>query len=131
MSDHRTPEYHKAISGQRWRELKERVIVLRGKSCEGCGTKRGRLDLHHDTYDRLGQELPTDVRLLCRDCHRAEDILREERGEVRKAEALRNQAVRRYESRIDGFMRSRYGSDWTIEFSWMDAREMFEECEFD
>jgi hypothetical protein len=40
--------------------------------CEGC--KQPGLDrrLHHVRYDFCGYELPTDVLLLCRDCHTAQ-----------------------------------------------------------
>ncbi len=131
MSDHRTAEYHKAISSQRWRELKERVIVLRGKACEGCGTKRGRLDLHHDTYERLGNERLSDLRILCPDCHRAEDILRAERGVVSGTRKRAEAEVRYYWARVAGCMASRYGEGWEDRFSDDAAADLFDGCGFD
>ncbi len=39
--------------------------------CSRCLTT-DRLEVHHRTYARAGHELPTDVEVLCYDCHHAE-----------------------------------------------------------
>jgi hypothetical protein len=41
--------------------------------CQGCG-KQGdnSLDVHHLTYERMGDELDEDLAVMCRTCHEAE-----------------------------------------------------------
>ncbi len=115
--------YRSAICSKHWRELRARVLSERGAACEGCGESGCRLELHHETYARLGRELDSDVRLLCVDCHRAEDILRAERGE----EKLRLAERFALERSVDGFMRRRFGSCWEDRWDWDEALEMFYE----
>ena len=45
-------------------EAKERV----GNRCQLCNAD-GELHTHHRTYERLGEELPKDVVVLCANCH--------------------------------------------------------------
>lgn len=45
-------------------EAKERV----GK-CQLCASTT-RLEVHHNTYDRVGKEGPYDLVVLCHECHR-------------------------------------------------------------
>jgi len=40
-----------------------------GFRCERCGVPWG-LEVHHLTYDNLGDESLEDLICLCRDCHR-------------------------------------------------------------
>ena len=112
--------YSDVISSPRWRLMKTRLIAVRGNKCEGCGEVGGNLDLHHDTYDRLGREIPSDLRLLCRDCHRAEDILRAQRGEQKASDAY-------HWACVNGFMTRRYGDDWEYMYDPCEASEMYYE----
>ena len=36
--------------------------------CEICGERDG-LQVHHLNYDRLGHELPGDLKVVCQGCH--------------------------------------------------------------
>ena len=49
-------------------QLRTGLLVRAGGACEDCGCHRA-LQVHHLTYDRYGHEEPTDVLLLCRECH--------------------------------------------------------------
>ena len=40
-----------------------------GYKCQACSTKKEILDVHHNSYDRLGAEEPQDLIVLCRTCH--------------------------------------------------------------
>jgi hypothetical protein len=117
--------YLNVISSQRWRFIKKRLIELRGNKCEGCGETGCQLDLHHDTYERLGRELESDLRLLCRDCHRAEDILRAERGEQRSSSAYDAACANARMTRVDRYMTRRYGEDWEYMYDPLEASEMY------
>lgn len=62
--------YRSHINSAHWKVLKLSIIAKRGMSCERCGQHKMSVDLHHLTYVRFGRELPEDVKLLCRDCHK-------------------------------------------------------------
>jgi 5-methylcytosine-specific restriction endonuclease McrA len=67
-SQQRTSEYEAHIKSKKWRAFCAEIRKSRGDACEKCrGTKE--LHVHHLTYERLGDELPSDVQLLCRACH--------------------------------------------------------------
>jgi len=60
-----------------WRSHRNRVLLRAGNKCELCH-KSGRLDVHHRTYDRYGDELLSDLLALCRTWHRRfHDVLPE------------------------------------------------------
>ena len=71
--------------------------------CQRCGAERCVLQLHHKTYDRLGQEFDDDVEVLCVPCHQQAD-------RERAAETTR----RGYYARLDGWARKVYGDDWQL-----------------
>jgi hypothetical protein len=66
----RSLAYENYLHSAEWITLRTRIVEKRGAWCEQCGST-GRIELHHLTYERLGHELESDVRLLCFDCHRA------------------------------------------------------------
>ena len=54
-----------------WLDLRRRMIHKAGNQCQVC-KKSGVgavLNVHHRSYDRLGEELPSDLMVLCRECH--------------------------------------------------------------
>jgi len=77
--------YMEHLRSDRWAELKQKVINRRGRKCERCNAGEKPLDLHHKHYKTFGNERQKDVVLLCRECHRAEDVERKRRGEAAKA----------------------------------------------
>lgn len=60
--------YSDYLLSDKWVEFKRRIALDRGKKCEVC-KKVPWFSLHHKTYARLFNELPTDVLLVCKDCH--------------------------------------------------------------
>lgn len=73
--------YREYLASAKWKDFKLSLIRLRGNRCEVCNLS-GRLDGHHITYARLGNELPEDVMLLCRSCH---DLQHPEKRRYKKA----------------------------------------------
>jgi DNA repair exonuclease SbcCD ATPase subunit len=63
--------YHTYIQSPQWREKAEEAKARAGNRCEVCNRSRAevQLDAHHRTYERLGNEVPEDITVLCRDCH--------------------------------------------------------------
>lgn len=63
--------YEEYIKSQKWREKAEEAKARAGNRCQVCNRSRAevQLEAHHRTYDRLGQEFPEDITVLCRECH--------------------------------------------------------------
>jgi hypothetical protein len=51
-----------------WRERREHILQRANYTCEKCG-KRPATEVHHLTYIRVFQELPSDLLALCKQCH--------------------------------------------------------------
>ena len=62
--------YEEYILSWMWRDKRDYIISLR-KECEKCKSKKY-LNVHHKTYETLGNEGDEDLILLCRDCHKKE-----------------------------------------------------------
>lgn len=62
--------YREYLRSERWQITKTRMFFELKYRCKRCRTKEGPLQLHHRTYERLGQERPTDLFWLCGDCHK-------------------------------------------------------------
>jgi hypothetical protein len=68
--------YEVYLRSNRWRQFRAAMLDLVDGTCERCGLREDEsrllvLDVHHQTYERLGCELPDDVLVLCRPCHDA------------------------------------------------------------
>lgn len=61
--------YQLYLQSPHWRSFRARVICNRPRRCEQCGVVGEPVELHHTNYERLGAELDTDVKILCRICH--------------------------------------------------------------
>lgn len=66
------PEYAAYRETDRWKNLRRAVMLRAKRKCEICRRRDG-TDLAHLTYDRMFNELMTDVLWLCRACHRQLD----------------------------------------------------------
>ena len=60
--------YRGYLKTDAWKSFRNGLIAERG-CCEYCGTT-DYLEIHHLAYDRLCNEAPEDVMVLCSDCHR-------------------------------------------------------------
>lgn len=59
---YRTPE---------WKVTKEAALARAGHRCARCDSTK-QLQVHHVTYERIGNELPEDLEVLCAICHLSE-----------------------------------------------------------
>ncbi len=83
-------KYHWYISSSAWLHNAARLEELRlaGHRCRLCrrGRPHVRLHVHHATYARLGHERPSDLCVLCEECHRGvTDMLRQRRYRRRRS----------------------------------------------
>lgn len=62
------------LFSEAWRRTRESAILAAGHQCQKCGARGPgvTLDVHHLTYERLGDELAADLIVLCRGCHQQE-----------------------------------------------------------
>jgi len=63
--------YEEYLRSLRWRLKREERLKLDGYACQECGTtsEQYQLDVHHLTYERLGNERMEDLQTLCVLCH--------------------------------------------------------------
>jgi 5-methylcytosine-specific restriction endonuclease McrA len=51
-----------------WKSLRQRVFARAAGVCEGCGVLRA-TEVHHLSYEHLGNEFLWELRAVCRPCH--------------------------------------------------------------
>lgn len=60
--------YRDYLKSQEWQLVSKQAKKRAGHRCQLCNAS-GELHTHHRTYDRLGDELDSDVIVLCSACH--------------------------------------------------------------
>jgi 5-methylcytosine-specific restriction endonuclease McrA len=65
----RSMKYEDYLQTLHWQELRRVVLSQAGNRCQVCNDGDGILDVHHRTYENLGDEREGDVVVLCRSCH--------------------------------------------------------------
>ena len=77
-------KYEAHLASEAWRRTCNKVRDRAHGICEGCGERRDAVDVHHLTYENMGNEFMFELVLICRDCH---DRLHGRRRALREAEA--------------------------------------------
>jgi hypothetical protein len=67
-------QYADYLETPHWKQFRRAAFVDQRKRlghnhCDLCGARDLMLIVHHLTYERLGAELLSDVRIICRPCH--------------------------------------------------------------
>lgn len=65
-------EYTEYMKSEAWNERRLARLQKAKYRCERCG-ERDKLDVHHKTYEHLGNEPLSDLIALCQSCHWAAD----------------------------------------------------------
>lgn len=60
--------YNAYLQTDAWKTIRQRVMQRACNRCEGCGIARA-TQVHHLTYDRVGEEMLFDLVAICDDCH--------------------------------------------------------------
>ncbi len=60
--------YYFYMQSPEWEEKRKEALLRAGYKCCLCSS-RGPLRIHHNTYERIGEELPADLACLCERCH--------------------------------------------------------------
>jgi 5-methylcytosine-specific restriction endonuclease McrA len=64
--------YDQYLWSSDWRSLRERILARDYRKCMRCkayGTTANPLNVHHFTYERLGNEWNSDLGTFCQRCH--------------------------------------------------------------
>ena len=77
-------DYKQYLASREWRVKRKEVIEDRGGICERCAS-RPIQNVHHLTYERVGQEHSDDLMGVCRPCH---EYLAAERDDDPALEAI-------------------------------------------
>ena len=67
---HEKDKYFAYMNSSTWREKRSAAIQRAGGRCQICGLSNRRLQVHHNSYERLGFESPEDLIVVCDRCHR-------------------------------------------------------------
>ncbi len=67
--DLRAMPYKEYLRTSHWKRRRAAKLRAADHRCQLCNNGSGILDVHHRTYERLGEELDEDLTVLCRDCH--------------------------------------------------------------
>lgn len=65
----RTMPYREYLASPEWQETRLARLKSARFSCQVCNASRVRLNVHHRTYERRGNEQAGDLIVLCEDCH--------------------------------------------------------------
>jgi len=65
-------QYDDYIQSDEWDIRRKERLAIDEYTCQDCGVTGVSLDVHHLTYDRLGNEPMYDLLSLCRQCHNIE-----------------------------------------------------------
>lgn len=61
--------YDKYLSGEAWSEKRKKVFSRSKNLCEGC-LQGSATEVHHITYDHIGDELLFELVAVCDECHK-------------------------------------------------------------
>jgi hypothetical protein len=69
LTELRAMRYREYLQTPEWRRTRAAALQRAGHCCSLDVTHTEGLEVHHRTYARLGNELATDLTVLCRPCH--------------------------------------------------------------
>jgi hypothetical protein len=81
----RAMPYRDYLRTPEWRRTRAAALVRAGNCCSLDVTHTRDLEVHHRTYERLGEELAADLVVLCRACHRLHHAEHGRPGRTRQA----------------------------------------------
>lgn len=61
--------YEEYLKSRHWQRQRKGALERARGHCQMCRAEGVKLEVHHNTYERIGQELPDDLFVLCEICH--------------------------------------------------------------
>lgn len=68
VATYKSMPYQEYLKTEHWQDIRKSALKRSRYRCQLCNSG-GMLDVHHRTYERRGEELSSDVIVLCRACH--------------------------------------------------------------
>lgn len=62
-------DYDLYLMSKHWKKTRAKAVKRADYKCQLCGTRKDKLQVHHNCYDRLYWEKKSDLVVLCRRCH--------------------------------------------------------------
>lgn len=69
LAELRAMPYPDYLQSAEWQAHRADKLERAGHRCQVCNAEDTQLDVHHRTYERLGQEQEYDLTVLCHRCH--------------------------------------------------------------
>ncbi|HWE59165.1 MAG TPA: winged helix-turn-helix domain-containing protein [Solirubrobacteraceae bacterium] len=69
MHELRLMPYREYLQTLEWKTTRAAALMRAGHRCSLDSSHRDGLEVHHNTYERIGAELASDLVVLCRGCH--------------------------------------------------------------
>lgn len=70
ITELRSMPYQEYLLTSEWQERRAKQLKSAGYRCQLCNARNKRLDVHHRTYARRGEEYYKDLIVLCGTCHK-------------------------------------------------------------
>jgi 5-methylcytosine-specific restriction endonuclease McrA len=93
LQELKTMPYEEYLLTKHWKDFKKARIIEANFECQRCHRGDIKLHVHHLTYERRGEELPSDVVVLCEACHREEHGLKIPKYLIQNPISLRDRAM--------------------------------------
>ncbi|HEU5108042.1 MAG TPA: hypothetical protein VFT95_05745, partial [Micromonosporaceae bacterium] len=61
--------YREYLLTPEWQERRKARLKAARYRCQVCNAQNRRLNVHHRTYERRGEEYARDLIVLCEECH--------------------------------------------------------------
>ena len=62
--------YSDYLKSDHWQKMRKLALSRAKYKCQLCSTKNVKLNVHHNTYENLGNEKNEDLIVLCENCHK-------------------------------------------------------------
>jgi hypothetical protein len=62
-------DYPTYLQSPEWKARRDERVKAAGNRCQVCN-RAEKLNVHHRTYERIGNEIPDDLIVLCEPCHK-------------------------------------------------------------
>jgi len=82
-------DYNQYILSPEWQEKRKSALIRADHCCQLCRSTK-KLNVHHNTYVRLGKELDSDLVVLCEECHKFFHVKRDPRTKNKYADEAKN-----------------------------------------
>jgi len=122
----RTKDYQDYIRSAQWKAIRQVMLKRADGRCENCSSRLN-LEVHHKHYETFKRESFSDLKVLCRSCHRVADQARERRvarelKDLREEQRLANAA----ETYLDKVYGEGFREQWMYdEFDeWLERKQL-------